>query len=150
QVQPYGSWASPVTAESLAEGAIGVANLLVDNGRLYWLESRPAEGGRLVIMTDGADAARQLTPDGFNVRTRVHEYGGAPYVVSGDTLYFANFRDQRLYAQTGTAAPQALTPEGYRYADCVATRDGGLICVREDHTDPTDVKNAVVALSATP
>ena len=51
EVRPYGAWASPITAASLAEGAIGVAELRVADGRLYWLETRPAEGGRLVIMT---------------------------------------------------------------------------------------------------
>jgi dipeptidyl aminopeptidase/acylaminoacyl peptidase len=144
---PYGTWASPVSAEALAKGAIGVSDLRAVDGRLYWLENRPDEQGRMVAMTGDAAAARQLTPEGFNVRTRVHEYGGAPYIVAGDTLYFANFADQRLHAQPlgGSAAP--LTPEGYRYADIAPAPGGGLICVREDHTDPGDVKNAVVAVS---
>ncbi|HWA61616.1 MAG TPA: prolyl oligopeptidase family serine peptidase [Caulobacteraceae bacterium] len=147
EVRPYGEWASPITAESLAEGAIGVSELRVADGRLYWLESRPAEGGRLVLMTGDETAQTQLTPAHFNVRTRVHEYGGAAYVVDGPRVLFSNFRDQRLYSQAGDAAPEALTPDGYRYADCVPAPAGGLVCVREDHTDPKDVKNAVVALS---
>jgi dipeptidyl aminopeptidase/acylaminoacyl peptidase len=153
KVAPYGSWASPISAASLAAGAIGIADLRAAGGRLYWLESRPAEGGRMVAMTAEAGEARQLTPPRFNVRTRVHEYGGAAYVVVGGTLIFANFADQRLYAQpvdTKPAAggdPAALTPAGYRYADMVAAPGGGLIAVREDHTDPADVKNAIVALS---
>jgi dipeptidyl aminopeptidase/acylaminoacyl peptidase len=149
---PYGGWASPISAASLAKGAIGVADLRTAGGHLYWLESRPDEGGRLVAMMAEPAGPRQLTPEGFNVRTRVHEYGGAAYVVVGDTLYFANFADQRLYAQTlggGTPGgePRALTPPGYRYADMVAAPGGGLIGVREDHTDPADVRNAIVAIS---
>ena len=58
-MRPYGAWASPITAASLAEGAIGVADLRVADGQLYWLETRPAEGGRLVVMTaGGAESAR--------------------------------------------------------------------------------------------
>jgi dipeptidyl aminopeptidase/acylaminoacyl peptidase len=151
-VAPYGSWASPVSAASLAKGAIGVGDLRAVAGRLYWLESRPDEGGRMVAMTGDAAGHRQLTPNGFNVRTRVHEYGGAAYAVVGDTLYFANYADQRLYAQAlgseaSSAEPKALTPPGYRYADMVAAPGGGLIGVREDHTDRADVKNAIVVLS---
>jgi dipeptidyl aminopeptidase/acylaminoacyl peptidase len=149
QTRPYGAWTSPVTAASLAEGAIGVSDLKVVDGQLYWLENRPAEGGRLVVMTRGADGARELTPEGFNARTRVHEYGGAPYVVAPDGIWFSNFRDQRLYRQ-GFGSPEPMTPEGYRYADAVAAPGGGLIAVREDHTDPAKVRNAVVQLSGEP
>jgi dipeptidyl aminopeptidase/acylaminoacyl peptidase len=147
KVAPYGSWASPISAESLAEGAINVADLRAVDGKLYWLESRPAEGGRMVAMTGDAAGVTQLTPEGFNVRTRVHEYGGAAYIVVGETLYFSHFKDQRLYAQAPGGPPHPITPEGYRYADCAPAPGGGLICVREDHTNPADVKNAVVALS---
>lgn len=152
EIRPYGSWASPVTAASLAEGAIGVAEPRVADGRLYWLETRPAEGGRLVAMTrDSGGAVKQLTPEGFNVRTRVHEYGGGAYAVAPDGLWFANFRDQKLYRQVGDGAPEPpipMTPEPYRFADAVPAPGGGLIAVREDHTDPANVRNAVVRLAA--
>ena len=146
-VKPYGSWASPVTAASLAEGAVGLAELSVAAGRLYWLESRPAEGGRLVAMTAEPGGARQVTPEGFNVRTRVHEYGGGSYVMGPDGLWFSHFRDQKLYRQSAGGAPEPMTPEGYRYADAEAIPGGGLVAVREDHTDPAHVKNVVVRLS---
>ncbi|MEJ0005890.1 MAG: hypothetical protein WDM77_05750 [Steroidobacteraceae bacterium] len=88
------------------------------------------------------------------MRTRVHEYGGAPYVVADGTVYFSQFSDQRLYAMKrgGTAVP--ITPAGYRYADCVPGPRSGksaqaLICVREDHTDPAHVRNALVRLPLT-
>ena len=144
---PYGTWASPISAESLAKGAIGVGDLRTESGRLFWLENRPDQGGRMVAMTGDATAARQLTPDSFSVRTRVHEYGGASYLVIGETLYFSNFTDQLLYAMVFGEAPVPLTPKGYRYADATAAPGGGLISVREDHTDPAQVKNAIVALS---
>ena len=155
QVRPYGAWASPITTASLAEGAIGLADLRVAGRQVYWLETRPAEGGRLVIMTlDGGPArgwiARQLTPERFNVRTRVHEYGGAPYVVSPGGIWFSHFPDQKLYWQAGgEGQPEAVTPDGYRYADAIALPGGGLVAVREDHTDPANVRNAIVRLSGT-
>jgi dipeptidyl aminopeptidase/acylaminoacyl peptidase len=133
----------------LAEGAIGLGDLRVAGDRLYWLESRPAEGGRQVVMTL-ADGVRQLTPEGFNARTRVHEYGGASFVVAPDGLWFSHFRDQKLYRQVGEGAPEPMTPQGYRYADAVPAPGGGLIAVREDHTDPAKVRNAVVRLSGKP
>jgi dipeptidyl aminopeptidase/acylaminoacyl peptidase len=146
QIRPYGAWASLVTAASLAEGGVGLADLRVAGGQLYWLETRPTEGGRVVAMTD-AGGVRELTPSGFNVRTRVHEYGGAPYVLAPEGLWFSHFRDQKLYLQRGDGAPEPMTPEGYRYADAVPAPGGGLFAVREDHTDPANVRNAIVRLS---
>jgi dipeptidyl aminopeptidase/acylaminoacyl peptidase len=148
ETRPYGAWTSPISAASLAEGAIGLSDLRVAGGRLYWLETRPQEGGRVVVMTrDAAGAVREPTPAGFNARTRVHEYGGAPYVVAPDGLWFSHFRDQRLYLQRNGGAPEPMTPEGYRYADAVALPGGGLIAVREEHADPAKVRNAIVRLS---
>jgi dipeptidyl aminopeptidase/acylaminoacyl peptidase len=146
--RPYGAWTSPITVASLAEGAIGIADLRVAGERLYWLETRPQEGGRVVVMTrDEASGVRQLTPSGFNARTRVHEYGGGAYVVAPDGLWFSHFRDQRLYRQRAEGAPEPMTPEGYRYADAVPAPGGALIAVREDHTVPANVRNAIVRLS---
>jgi dipeptidyl aminopeptidase/acylaminoacyl peptidase len=147
--RPYGGWSSPVTAASLAQGAIALSDLRVFAGQPYWLESRPDEGGRLVVMTLAGEV-RQLSPEGFNARTRVHEYGGAPFVVGPDGLWFSHFRDQKMYRQRGEAAPEPMTPDGYRYADAVPAPGGGLIAVREDHTDPQAVRNAVVRLSGRP
>lgn len=147
KVAPGGTWASPISFESLVAGAISPSDLRAEAGRLYWLESRPAEGGRNVAMTWDGGESRQRVGAPFNVRTRVHEYGGAAYAVADETLYFANFTDQRLYAQAGEGEPQALTAEGYRYADMAARPGGGLVAVREDHTGAGEPKNAIVALT---
>lgn len=145
-VAPYGTWRSPITATSLAESSINMRDLRVVGTTLYWNESRPAEKGRTVLMSDVGGRANVATPADFDVRTRVHEYGGASYLATTDVIYFSNFTDQRLYEQRGQNAPRALTPAGYRYADCVAHPAGDvLICVREDHTSG-EVKNAIVAV----
>jgi dipeptidyl aminopeptidase/acylaminoacyl peptidase len=145
---PYGTWHSPLAAADLASSAISLNYVQVCEGVPYWVESRPAEGGRSVVVTSAAGGAvRELTPPGFNARTRVHEYGGTPYVMSHDTVYFSNFTDQRLYSQRPGEKPVAVTPVGYRYADFELDSSGRqLFCVREDHTGEGEPKNAIVVL----
>jgi dienelactone hydrolase len=148
QTASYGSWSSPITSELIVASSIGLGEILVDDADVYWLESRPQEGGRSVIVRRAEDGmTADVTPRvrvggqaGFNVRTRVHEYGGGAYLVSGGVVYFANDADQRLYRQAHGATPVAITPEpprarGLRYADGVmdAARER-MIWVREDHT----------------
>jgi dipeptidyl aminopeptidase/acylaminoacyl peptidase len=151
-LKSYGSWVSPITAEALADAQIAFANLRNFNGHLYWTENVPAAGGAIGLfrMSDSAAAARAV-PDGANVRTRVHEYGGAPYVVVGDTVYYVELTDQRLYRVGPDGKREPLTPTGFRYADFTPriADDGSaaaLICVREDHRDPGDVRNALVSI----
>jgi dipeptidyl aminopeptidase/acylaminoacyl peptidase len=148
---PYGTWHSPLAATDLAGSAISLNYLQVSEGVPYWVESRPTEGGRCVVVTSAAGGAvREVTPPGFNVRTRIHEYGGTPYFMSHGTVYFCNFADQRLYAHPPGETPVALTSEGYRYADFDRDERGPhLFCVREDHTGGGEPKNTIVVLDTT-
>ena len=145
---PYGTWHSPLAAADLASSAIALSYVVILEKTPYWVESRPAEGGRCVIVTStGSGAVRELTPPGFNVRTRVHEYGGLPYAVARNAVYFSNFTDQRLYAHHHGSEPVALTPSGYRYADYELDPEGKrLFCVREDHTGSGEPRNSVVVI----
>jgi dipeptidyl aminopeptidase/acylaminoacyl peptidase len=149
---PYGAWKSPVTAEALADSQVRFENLRSVAGRLYWTENVPAAGGTHgVFRLDARGAAVPVVPAGSNVRGRVHEYGAAPYLIVGETAYFTKFADQRLYRLAPGTDPEPLTPKGYRYADCVPLRANAgavtaLICVREDHSNPHDVRNAVVRI----
>jgi dipeptidyl aminopeptidase/acylaminoacyl peptidase len=144
----YGSWSSPITSDLIVASSIGLGEILLDGTDIYWLESRPQEGGRSVIVRRAADGATaDITPPvpvggrgAFSVRTRVHEYGGGAYIARGSVVFFCNDSDQRLYRQQRGAAPVAITPEpaqprGLRYADGVidAQRER-MIWVREDHT----------------
>jgi len=150
QVAPYGSWKSPITSDLIASGAVRLLEIALDGDDVYWLESRPVEGGRYVIVRRTADGHTvDVTPAPFNGRTRVHEYGGAPFAVRNGTVYFSNFVDQRLYRQEVGAQPQPLTPEqDLRYADGVIDhRRGRMICVREDHTvEGSEAVNTLVSL----
>jgi dipeptidyl aminopeptidase/acylaminoacyl peptidase len=145
---PYGSWSSPITSDLIVASTIGLGEILLDGADVYWLESRPQEGGRSVIVRRAPDGSiADITPPVptggetiFSVRTRVHEYGGGAYLVSGGVVYFCNDANQRLYRQEPGAAPVAITPDparprGLRYADGImdAARER-MIWVREDHT----------------
>jgi dipeptidyl aminopeptidase/acylaminoacyl peptidase len=141
RIAPCGSWASPITSDLIVASSIGVGDVQLDGGAVYWLETRPQEQGRAVVVRFGPDGTPEdVTPSGFNVRTRVHEYGGGAYLVDGGTVYFCNDADQRLYRQQPGGAPVAITPppsrpRGLRYADGVLDRARGrMIWVREDHT----------------
>jgi dipeptidyl aminopeptidase/acylaminoacyl peptidase len=151
---PYGSWRSPIDAGTVAEAGrrLGAAALAGD-GAVWWAEGRPGEGGRVVLMrrAEGGEP-ETVTPEGFYVRTRVHEYGGgAWHVAAPDLVLFANFSDQRLYRQRLGADPEPITPEsespgGLRYADFRLTPDGtSVVCVREVHGEG-EAENQIVSL----
>ncbi len=146
---PYGEWPSPVTAEALTRGSVRLGGVMLDAGARYWLEGRPEEGGRNVLVMQTADGRpADLNPTPFNVRSRVHEYGGGAFLVSGEQVWFSNDSDQRVYQMDGPGAPRPLSKEGpYRYADFVldSTRQR-LICVREDHAVKGEPANAVCAI----
>lgn len=134
---PYGSWKSPITSDLIVAGTIGLSEVVLDGEDVYWLESRPQEGGRVVIVRHTPDGqTHDITPAPFNVRTRVHEYGGAPYTVHNGTVYFTNFTDQLVYRQKIDDTPIPLTENGnLRFANFVMdTRRKSLLVIREDHT----------------
>jgi dipeptidyl aminopeptidase/acylaminoacyl peptidase len=149
---PYGSWKSPVTSELVSSGVLRFdRQVQVDGDDIYWVEMRPEEGGRYVIVRRSPDGRiADVTPRPFNVRTRVHEYGGGAYKVDRGTVYFSNFGDQRLYRQMPNSAPEPITTEGeMRYADGVIDhRRNRMICVCEDHTNnDKEPENYLAAIS---
>src|SRR5580704_17461305 len=142
----YGSWKSPITSTLIAAQSIGLSETLLDGSDIYWLELRPRENGRYVVVrrAAGAAAGEDLNREPFSARTRVHEYGGGAWTVSEGTLYFSNdaagsgpVPDRRLYRlERGASAPVPLTPLGaWRYADAIVDRQRNRwIGVRENHS----------------
>jgi hypothetical protein len=108
----YGSWKSPITSELIVAQITMLSEVRLAGDEIYWLEGRPPEQGRNVIVRAGSDGhPMDIAPAGFNARTRVHEYGGASWLVAGGTCIFSNLADQRLYRQTvGQSDPEPLTP----------------------------------------
>jgi dipeptidyl aminopeptidase/acylaminoacyl peptidase len=151
QLRPYGSWRSPITSDLIAGSTIGLGDVLLDGEDVYWIESRPSEKGRSVIVRGSADGkVSDAIPAGFNARTRVHEYGGGAFLVDGGEIFFSNFADQRLYHHKVGSLPLPLTSgEGFCYADALADRRRDrLIAVREDQTGPSrDSINEIVSIA---
>lgn len=154
---PYGSWKSPITTDLILSGAIGLGQVVLDDEDIYWLEMRPSEGGRMVIVKQAPETDTEpqpepvdVTPEPFSVRTRVHEYGGGAYLVNDSVVYFSNFSDQRLYRQDPGEEPKPITPEtDTRYADgCFDATRNRIICVREDHASVGEPVNSIVAVDA--
>ncbi|MGD8455326.1 MAG: prolyl oligopeptidase family serine peptidase [Anaerolineales bacterium] len=147
-VAPYGSWKSPITSDLIVSELIGLGQIVLDGGDIYWYESRASEGGRQVIVRHTPDGKTvDVNPAPYNARTRVHEYGGGNYTVSEGVVYFANFADQRIYSQTPGSDPQPLTPENkLRYADLHVDKPrNSIVCIVEDHSE--EGKEAVNSLT---
>ncbi|HEX9312528.1 MAG TPA: S9 family peptidase [Actinomycetota bacterium] len=154
-VAPYGAWRSPISPDMVAGAAVPLMTCRPAGGGACWLEGRPLEGGRMVLVRRAPDGrVHDVTPPGFNVRTRVHEYGGMSFTVRGEDVFFSNFDDQRLYRQPldgGDPVPivaEPAAPAAHRYGDLDFTPDGARIyCVRERHEDD-GVFNELVTLPA--
>lgn len=151
QTKPFGTWQSPITSDLIVSGTIKLGGVVIDDQDIYWLEGRPSEGGRYVLVRRTPDGqVSNVTPEGFNVRSRVHEYGGGAFLVINGVVYFSNDSDQRLYQQVIGGEPQPLTREAkLRYADMILdTGRDRLICVCEDHTNPArEPINTLVSIS---
>ncbi len=150
-VAPYGSWHSPITADAIVAGTVSLGQIACDGDDIYWTETRPAESGRGVLVRRTSDGATSdLTPAPFNVRTRVHEYGGGAFAVVAGTVVFSHFADGRLY-QIGPEdqSPRPITPDvALRYADVVIDRRRDrLVAVREDHRGDGEAVNTIVAVA---
>lgn len=149
RIAPYGSWKSPLTSDRIVSESIKLGQITLDEDQAYWIESRPTEGGRsAIVRLNDHGAPEILTPPPFNIRTRVHEYGGAPYLVANGVIFFSNFSDQRLYRQNPGHDPEPLTPEGsWFHADGIDDpTHHRVIYIREDHT-PSDHEAANTIIS---
>src|SRR6516162_1037908 len=153
----YGRRPSPLEAADVARAKISLSELCSDGDALYWLESRPAEAGRVVFVRAGTDGPRDHSPEGVSIRSRVHEYGGgAVCLLPGNPGAFAyvDQADQRVWACAGAGkAPRPLTeraPDGelHNHGGLSATPGGEwVLAVREVHpADDVRPWRSVVAL----
>lgn len=136
-IAPYGSWASPFTTDMLIGKTLPLKEPGSDDTAIYWLEGRPAEKGRSVLVRLKGGTRTELTPAPLDVRSRAHEYGGGSWTASNGIVIFSNGVDNRLYKITPDEPdPTPITPESaWRYADMVIdSRHNRVIAVREDHS----------------
>eukprot|EP01084_Bolivina_argentea_P220452 373612_1 len=159
----YGSWPSPLTSSSIAGACISIKYLNVNKSNLYWIESRPVEKGRNVIVTRSNPHAEQkdndhidITPQQLNSANNVHEYGGNPFIVLQDaTVLTSNWDDGRLYIIKSDGSHTPITNEyadgTWRYCDMNqnASNPNHIYAVREQHMTqykPSDVVNCLVCI----
>ncbi len=148
-IAPYGAWDSPLTARLLTEAGVELGGVSMIGGDLYWSEGRATEGGRSVLVRRAADGTvSDVNPEGFNARTRIHEYGGGSVGIREDVVLACHFEDQRVY-RLENSQPIPITPEptisgGLRYGD-FAFHGDLVICVRESHQSEGEPVNDLVA-----
>lgn len=147
-----GTWPSAITPERVTGAAPSLDYPFSQGGSLFWLENRPTENGRGVVVQRLPDGTtRDLLPAPLSARTRVHEYGGRPYCVHDRTLYFCLDDDQRIWRfaiDADTPIPEPLTPaSGDRYAELIM--DAGrkrLLAVREQPREGDEPRASLVAI----
>jgi dipeptidyl aminopeptidase/acylaminoacyl peptidase len=152
QAAQCGAWTSPITAALVAAGSTPLSGVLLDGADLYWLAGRASEGGRTTLLRQRGGSVQELTPAPFNVRTRVHEYGGGAVLVADGRIWFSNYADNRVYRiDPDGSAPVPVSEGGaLRWADFVLDRAHvRLVGVREDHSaGETYPVNTLCALGA--
>ena len=146
QTRAYGAWESPISAADTVGGVVQFGQIAVDGDDLYWLEGRPTEAGRQVLIRrDGDGRIADATPPPIYVRTKVHEYGGGAYIAGEGKVAYSEFADQRLYLLgNGPITPEPSAPGALRYADGRFLSDGRIVCVRESHGDGEAVNEIVM------
>lgn len=159
RVQPYGSWPSPIDSSSLVAGARGITAPRIVGDQLFWLERRPSEAGRQVVMrgglaglgrggaSAGLEDPGEASPPGVHVRTRVHEYGGGEYTVWRDRIFFVDDADRRIHGGRIAGPARPLSPAGSCYADLAVSPDGRwLVAVEERPRAGGEPENRLIAL----
>ena len=142
---------SPLAPGDVARAKVSLSELCSDGDSLYWLESRPAEGGRVVLVRAAADGPGDHSPEGVSIRSRVHEYGGGAVCLvparSPGAFAYVDQADQRVWfcdgsagsGIAGQATARALTPEPpagivHNHGGLSATADGDwILAVKETH-----------------
>jgi dipeptidyl aminopeptidase/acylaminoacyl peptidase len=155
-VLDYGSWPSPISAAMAAAGGRSISQLQCHAHALYWVESRPDEGGRqsLLKLDLRSKHVAELTPAPLNVRSRVHEYGGGAYGAHAQGIIFSHDADRQLYAKRGAEAAAPLTRAAQRrYADLCADsfatpRRQRWLAIVEEHDSSGPPQNFIAAIDA--
>lgn len=162
----YGDWPSPLAAGDVARAKVSLSELCSDDVALYWLESRPAEAGRVVMVRADANGVADHSPPGVSIRSRVNEYGGGAMCLvparTAGAFAYVDQTDQRVWFCDGpgvpgpspvaTPAPLTGVPaegEVHRHGGLSATADGNwVLAVREVHHEGAAAPaRRVVALS---
>jgi dipeptidyl aminopeptidase/acylaminoacyl peptidase len=147
RILPYGTWPSPLTPEAVATGQVRIDEVRVDGPDTYWLETRPAEAGRQALVHHDGTAARDVLPVPWDVRTRVHEYGGGAFDVENGVVVFSSVDDGVVFRlDPGTNEPVPLTTAGACRFGGLVLRGSSVYAVREDHSRTPEPANELVRI----
>ena len=138
KIAPFGSWKSIITSDFVVKETVGLSEIRLDNGDIYWIEMRPEESGRNVLVKYNPKGSNiDITPSEYSVRSRVHEYGGGPVCIANGTTYFVNNKNQLIYRQFGENDPELISQmQKMRYADLVFDKHrNNIVSVRESHNN---------------
>jgi len=158
----FGDWPSPLDVGTVAAARVSRSGLASFHRDLYWLESRPEEGGRSVVLRTRIGGRPEVYfPDGASARSRVHEYGGGAFCLCHPPeaehhrspepiLVFVDGSSQRLCRwRPGDEEPVALTDappgsERWHHGDLKAW-GRHVLAVREE-LSPDGVTRRLVAV----
>jgi len=138
QNNSYGFWSSPITLDYLTAQSVRYSEVKIFQDNIYWIETRPNEKGRCVLVCQQANQQVELMDSSTSLRTRAQEYGGSCYCLSESHIYFVNNEDQAIYAfDRQRQQKRRLSPEGkYRFADLsLDPREKKLLAIRETLSD---------------
>jgi dipeptidyl aminopeptidase/acylaminoacyl peptidase len=138
----YGNWPSEITSELIVSDSVSIDEARLTATALYYVERRPQEKGRCVIVRNEDGISLDVLPAPYSARSRVHEYGGGCYCLDesrdGDRIFFVNDSDQDIYLIEQQQVHRITDEPRSRFADFSYDRDRNrLIAVREVHARRT-------------
>ncbi len=151
-IAPFGTWTSPISASDAVAGLIGFSELNLDGSNLFWVELRPSEGGRQVLVRRRSSGEiSDVTASPMHPRTLVHEYGGGSVSIGHGAVVFSEFADQRLYRVEGDRVDPVTVepprPRSVRFSDGRILPGGTtMVCVRESHRESGEAVNELVSI----
>lgn len=150
-VASYGQWPSSIGAGLVAARSTSYDAVRTIGQAIAWLETRPSDGRTVVATWSPGHGTRDVTPDGFDVGTSIHAYGGGAYAHTPAGLVVVSADDQRLHRVDHDRAASPITPPSDdRYGDLRPLDGTALVCVRERTGGPDDLVVLPVDGSAPP
>lgn len=117
-----------LSVEDAVRASTSFDQLRAGDRALYWLETRPEAGGRgTVTRWRPGEGTRSISPEGFDVTSSVHAYGGGTFAVVEDTLWCIG--EAGLHRSRRSSDQLELITQG-RFGD-LTVGDGELLAVRE-------------------
>jgi dipeptidyl aminopeptidase/acylaminoacyl peptidase len=142
----YGTWPSAITTDLIVSDNISIDEARQSADALYYIERRPQENGRCVIVKITTGETVDILPAPFSARSRVHEYGGGSYCIYNNTVFFVNDSDQDIYLVKDQQITRITSADNKRFADfCYHSKLEQLIAICETHENNT-VSNSIVSI----